>query len=127
MKNLDSFLNPKRKPNLRFRLPSFEEEFELRQLSAEEDAQLAKRSRDAGDEYTELMTRYVAESLVVPDVHDKELLDALSEREGKKILDPMQALKCLVNGPELSTLISVYLDYVNVTVSFPKKVEEIKN
>lgn len=125
MKSLSSFLNPKRKPNIKFKLPAFEEEFEMRLLSAEEDFQIGKEMQGQGA--VELITRYVAESLVVPDLHSKELLDALSEREGKKIIDSVDALKHIVNGAELSTLIGVYNDYANVTVDFGEKVNEIKN
>lgn len=125
MKSLSSFLNPKRKPNIKFKLPAFEEEFEMRLLSAEEDFQIGKEMQGQGA--VELITRYVAESLVVPDLHSKELLDALSEREGKKIIDSVDALKCIVNGAELSALIGVYNDFANVTVDFGEKVNEIKN
>jgi len=125
MKSLSSFLNPKRKPNIKFKLPAFEEEFEMRLLSAEEDFQIGKEMQ--GQSAVELITRYVAESLVVPDLHSKELLDALSEREGKKIIDSVDALKHIVNGAELSALIGVYNDYANVTVDFGEKVNEIKN
>jgi len=125
MKSLNSFLNPKRKPNLKFKLPAFAEEFEMRLLSADEDLQIGKEMQ--GQSAVELITRYVAESLVTPDLHSKELLDALSEREGKKIIDAAEALKCLVNGAELSALIGVYNEYANVTVDFDKKVDEIKN
>ena len=127
MKSLNNFLNPKRKPNLKFKLEAFDEEFEMRQLTADEDLRVSRQVREKGESSEEIMVRYVAESMVVPDLHNKELLDALSEREGRKILDPVQALKGIVNGPELSVLVSVYMDYANATVSFSKKVEEVKN
>lgn len=127
MKSLNNFLNPKRKPNLKLRLEAFDEDFELRQLTADEDLQVSRQVREKGESKEDIMVRYVAESMVEPDLHSKELLDALSEREGHKILDPVQALKCIVNGPELSALVSVYMDYVDATVSFSKKVEEVKN
>lgn len=127
MKSLDSFLNPKRKPNLRFKLGAFEEEFEMKLLSADEDTEISNIIKMNNESGTDISARYVAESLVVPDLHSKELLEALSEKTGKKILDPLTALKQIVNGAELATLIGIYYDYANVTVDFGKKVEEIKN
>jgi len=127
MKSLNSFLNPKRKPNLKFKLEAFEEEFEMRLLSAQEDTEISKQIAGGGETGVDIMTRYVAESLVVPDLHSKELLDALSEREGRKVLDVADALKCLVNGAELSKLITIYNDFANVTVDFGKEVNDIKN
>lgn len=126
MKSLSSFLNPKRKPNLKFKLPAFEEEFEMRLLSAAEDLEISKQVTGS-ENGVDILTRYIAESLVVPDLHSKELLEALSEREGRRIFDAVDALKCIVNGSELSALIGVYNDYANVTADFGEKVQEIKN
>ena len=127
MKSLQSFLNPTRKPNLKFKLPAFEEEFEMRLLSAKEDLEVGNQARSNGETETEAFIRCIAESLVTPDLHNKELLDALSEREGRKIFDPVEALKCIVTGAELSALMKIFTDYANVTVDFGKKVDEIKN
>ncbi len=126
MKSLSSFLNPKRKPNLKFKLPAFEEEFEMRLLSAAEDLEISKQVTGS-ENGVDILTRYIAESLVVPDLHSKGLLEALSEREGRRIFDAVDALKCIVNGSELSALIGVYNDYANVTADFGDKVQEIKN
>jgi len=126
MKSLSSFLNPKRKPNLKFKLPAFEEEFEMRLLSAAEDLEISKQVTGS-ENGVDILTRYIAESLVVPDLHSKGLLEALSEREGRMIFDAVDALKCIVNGSELSALIGVYNDYANVTADFGDKVQEIKN
>lgn len=128
MKSLQSFLNPKRKPNLKFKLPAFEEEFEMRFLTSDELMELGKTTRMKGETgQLEIMARQVAESLVTPDLHNKELLQALSERENKTILDPVEALKYIVNGAELAELIDIYTNYSDITVDFGNKIEEVKN
>lgn len=132
MKSLNSFLNPKRKENLRFVLSNAflgEDgkpiEWEMRQLTAPEGAELTK-SLDSKD-YTKAMSAYVAEALVYPDLHNKELLSGLSEREGKPILKAVDALMCLVNDAELASLISHYVQHNELTTGISEKIEEVKN
>lgn len=125
MKSLNSFLNPKRKKEIRFKLPAFEDEFVMRPLTLKEDLKLAEEYGDKSN--TEMMIAYVANSLVTPDLRDNNFLEALSEREGRKILDPVDALKCIVNGAETASLIKVYNDFNEVTVKFSGKVDEAKN
>lgn len=131
MKNLASFLKPKRKPNLKFKLSdAFVDEkgnvieWEMRQLSAEEGMKL---SVSGESDYRKIMTQYVAESLVFPDLHDKELLDGLSEREGRKIFDPVEALKLLTTDAELAELIDRYVKHNSLITNFNREVEEAKN
>lgn len=128
MKSLTSFLNPKRKPNLKIKLsPDFVDEkgeiieWEMKQLTAKEGLNLD------GEGYKEIMTSYVAESLVFPDLHDAELLKGLSEREGKTILSAKEALLALTNDNELAKLIEAYNHYNELTTDFNEKVEEAKN
>jgi len=128
MKSLDSFLNPKRKPNLKIKLSSaFVDEkgntieWELKQLTAKEGLDID------GDNYKEIMTAYIAESLVYPDLHDAELLKGLSEREGHKILSAKEALLALTTDPELAALIDAYNKFNDLTTDFNKKVDEAKN
>lgn len=128
MKSLDSFLNPKRKPNLKIALsPAFADEkgnpieWELKQLSAREGLNIE------GNGYKEIMTAYVAESLVYPNLHDAELLKGLSEREGRKILNAKDALIALLNDNELATLIEAYTKFNDLTTDFGELVKEAKN
>lgn len=128
MKSLNSFLNPKRKPNLKIKLsPDFIDEdgnvieWELRQLTSKEGLDID------GENYKEVMTSYIAESLVYPYLHDKELLDRLSEREGHTIRSAKDALIALVNDNELAALIDAYNKFNELTTDFSEKVEEAKN
>lgn len=131
MKTFDAFLKPKRKENLKFILSdAFTDEngkpieWELRQLTAVEGIEIGK---NAPENYTELMAVYVSHALVVPNLKDKDFLDALSKREGKTILKPLDALKCLVNDAELARLVNLYVQHNNLNVNFAEKVEEAKN
>ena len=91
VKNLEAFLNPKRKENLKFPLSAaFVDkdgkpvEWEMKELSTEEVLAVSKETKDQ-DSRTQMLA-VVAEALVYPDLHDAELLDALSKREGRPIL-----------------------------------------
>lgn len=128
MKSLDSFLNPKRKPNLKIPLsPAFVDEkgipieWEMKQLTAKEGLNIE------GENYKEIMTAYVAESLVFPNLHDKSLLDGLTEREGHKVLSAKDALLCIVNDNEIAKLIEEYTRFNELTTDFNKLVDEAKN
>nr|WP_319488474.1 hypothetical protein [uncultured Caproiciproducens sp.] len=128
MKSLDSFLNPKRKPNLKIPLsPAFVDErgniieWELKQLTSKEGLDID------GDNYKDIMTACIAESLIYPDMHDAELLKGLSEREGHKILSAKEALLALTTDPEMAALIEAYNKYNELTTDFNKKVGEAKN
>lgn len=132
MKSLINFLNPKRKENLKFVLSDdFSDEdgkpleWEMRQLSAREGLDLKNQIENA--DYMGIMTAYVAEALVYPDLHDKELLDALSEREKRPILKASDALIALVSDAELAELVSRYSKHNELTRSFEEKKEEAKN
>ena len=56
MKSLNSFLNPKRKKEIRFKLPAFEDEFVMRPLTLKEDLKLAEEYGDKSN--TEMMIVY---------------------------------------------------------------------
>ena len=130
MKNLASFLTPKRKPNLKFRLSrAFVDEngepieWEMRQLSAAESAEITGTGEM---NYQKAMIKCVSESLVYPDMHDRDLLDGLSKREGRKILDAAEALALLVSDAEMGTLISKYNSLYDET-DVGQKITEVKN
>lgn len=133
MKDLKSFLQPKRKENLKFVLSDAfvgEDgkplEWEMRQLTAQEGIEY---NRNLGDKpsYMDIMVGYVARALVYPDLRDAELLRELSKQHGKPILNPEEALKLLTNDNELARLIELYNQHNNLTESFAKKVDEAKN
>lgn len=131
MKSLNSFLNPQRKDNIKFVLSdAFVEdgkpiEWEMRQLTASEGMEL--QSQTTSKNYMEIMAIYVANSLVVPNLKDKELLEGLTKREGRPILKPVEALKVLTTDAELGFLITKYSEHNNLTSNFNDKVKEVKN
>lgn len=127
-KTLMQFLHPERKPNAKFKLSSFgNAEFEMKVLNAEEIATISAEVQSRELKGLEAMYPAIAESLVVPDLHNVELLDALSEREGRKIFSATDALKVMFMGDEISALIGIYNEHADVTIDFGKKVEEAKN
>ena len=132
MKSLDSFLNPKRKENARFMLSDAfisEDgkpiEWEMRQLSAKEGIEVQKQTNSK--EYSEMMIAYVAHSIVYPNLKDKELLDGLTQKEGRPILKVTDALKAITTDAEMASLISRYISFNELTTNFNEKVTEVKN
>ncbi len=132
MKSLQSFLHPKRKENLRFALSDAfvgEDgkpiEWEMRQLSAAEGMELT-RALD-GKNYMDVMTAYVAKSLVYPNLHDKELLEALGKREGRPVFKAADALVCMLSDAELGNLINRYTQLNELTTGISELISEAKN
>ncbi len=132
MKSLNSFLNPKRKENLKFVLSDafIDEagqpiEWELRQLSAQEGLELQNQISDAN--YTTVMTEYVAAAMVYPNLHDTELLNGLSQKAGRKILKASDALVAMLTDVELAEAINRYSKYNELTTGIEEMVEEAKN
>lgn len=127
-KTLMQFLHPERKPNAKFKLGSFgNAEFEMRVLTADEMAQISAEAQTKGLKGVEALYPVIASSLVTPNLRGADLLDALSEREGRRILAPVDALKAIFTGDEIGALIGIYNEHADVTVDFEKKVEEAKN
>lgn len=127
-KSLMQFLHPDRKPNATFKLDSFgDAEFEMRVLTADEMAQMSAEVQTKGLKGLEALYPTIAASPVRPNLRSAELLDALSEREGRKILSPTDALKSMFTAGEIGALLSIYNEHADVTVDFGKKVEEAKN
>lgn len=131
MKNLEGFLNPKRKPNLRFVLSEdFTGEegaplvWEMRTLTARELCEVREFYEGRGQEETTLAL--IAKSLVTPNISDAELLRGLSQKEGRTILDPVDALQALLSAAEMGTLISCYFKHQQVS-NFYELVGEAKN
>ena len=130
-KTLNAFLNPEEKPNLRFVLSDrFKDEngkpieWELRPISLTESLEISKKyaHSDAG----EIIAATIAQALVIPDLRDKALLDGLSKREGRSILDPLTALKVMLTDSEYGRLSSKYFKY-NEFKGFDASIEAAKN
>lgn len=131
MKNLEAFLNPKKKPNMRFILS---EDFvgedgaplvwEMRTLSARELCEVRSYYEGRGQEETTLAL--LAKSLVIPNLSDAELLRGLSQKEGRTILDPAEALKALLDAAQLGVLLACYFKHQQVN-NFYELVDEAKN
>lgn len=126
-KTLESFLHPKRHPNIKFRLPAFESEFEMRELTVDETAKIDKEAAKKEWTGSEVIMHYAAEALKVPDLRNAELQDALSEKSGHKIRNPYDAFKEMFTGPESTKITGQYIELANLGTTFPEKVEEAKN
>ena len=107
----NSLLNPKRKENLKFVLSNaFVDdagkplEWEMRELSATEGAELARENASN----IRMLTTMVAHSLVKPNLRNAEFLRALSQQRDRTFLDPAEALTALVTDSELARLILLY-------------------
>lgn len=132
MKSLNSFLKPKRKDHLKFILSDafIDEtgkpiEWEMRQLTAKEG--LALQNQISEQNYTKIMTVYASEAMVYPNLHDRELLDGLSEQAGRPILKASDALVQMLTDSELAEVINQYTKYNDLTGGIMDKVEEAKN
>ncbi|QAT48590.1 hypothetical protein EQM14_01660 [Caproiciproducens sp. NJN-50] len=126
-KTLESFLHPHRKPNLKVRLKGFDEEFEFRQLSANEGIEVAKDSASKDLPGSLPLVPTMAAAMVKPNLRSKELQDALSEKCGHKIMEPYDALIELITDSELAELMKAYSDFVNANADFMDGVKEAKN
>lgn len=127
-KSLYLYLNPDRKPNVKFKMAPFgDAEFEMKALSAKESAEASAEAYSSGAKGVEYMYPVLARALVKPDLRNADLLDALSEREGRKILNPTDAFSLLFTGDEAAALVDIYNSHASVTVDFNEKVEEAKN
>lgn len=127
-KTLMQFLHPERKPNAKFKLGSFgDAEFEMRVLGADELAQISADVQTGGMKGVEAMYPAIAASLVTPNLRSADLLEALSDREGRKILNPVDALKAMFTGSEISALIMIYDKHADVETDFGKAVDDAKN
>ncbi len=122
----NGLLNPKRKENLRFVLSNaFLDgagnplEWELRELTAAEGAELAREN--AGSVRT--LTRMIARSLVCPDLYNAEFLSELSKQRGRTFLDAAEALTALVTDSELAKLILLYELHNTVQVQKPEETD----
>ncbi len=126
-KSLIAFLNPERKENLKLAINRDTEGnplvWEFKDLPAKESMEIARRyANNTG----EVLQAQVAHACVRPPLKDQEFLEALSNRVGRTILDPTEALYALLQGSELTTLMAAYLEYFQGD-SFVKMIENAKN
>ena len=132
MNDFERFLNPERKPNIRFVLS---EEFigedgkpliwEMRQLSAAEGLEIERLNADRGD--TEVLIALAASSLVVPDLKDQKLLETLSEKAKTTVLSPAQAVKAMLTMAELFKLMKIYHSFSGLGESADELIAKAKN
>ena len=111
MNDFYRLLNPERRENCTFVLTAaFKDdagnplEWELRELSAAEGAELARENASS----IRTLTTMVAHALVKPNLRNAEFLKALSQQRGRTFLDPAEALTALVTDSELAKLILLY-------------------
>lgn len=129
--NLLGFLNPARKENLKIVVSdAFKDEngqplvWELRELPSKEALEITRNY--ANSIPGEILAAQMAQALVVPNLRDKEFLEALSKREGKTILKPLDALLALLTNSEYATLATAYMEYCS-SGAFESQIEEAKN
>lgn len=126
MPSFDSFLHPERKSHAKFKMRGFgDAEFEMRVVSREDEALIRNQYPNA--DLADQMDLMLAFSLVNPPLLKKEFLDALSKREGRPILDPLEAFQAVFDANETKFLWSKYSELADLTVNTEKKIEEIKN
>ena len=133
MKNLRSFLYPKKKENLKFVLSdAFIDddgkpiEWEIRQLTAKEGIE-ARKQLNQSDDIVEQSLGYLAEAVVYPDLHDKELLDGISEIIGHKVLSAKDVLLYLLDDDQIIGLVSTYLQYSAIDRTVDELAANLKN
>lgn len=131
MENLKNFLHPKRKENLKFVLsPAFTDdegnplEWEIRELTAAEGMEISSETKNLSS--TEMMMRYVAEALVVPNLKDAELVKMVAEESGGKIKAPYEILQDLLTDAEAAELFKRY-NQQNSAGKFEEQVDAAKN
>lgn len=132
MENLEGFLHPRRKENLCFTLsPAFVDEkgepiqWEMRQLSVKEAAKARQEAQHRGGLYA--LLALIACSLVQPDLKDQALLQGLSQREGRTILSPVDALEVLITDAELGRLMLLFARFNDLDLSAEDWVQKAKN
>lgn len=125
MPNFDSFLNPQRKPHAKFSLIGFEDEFELKVVSREEERMIVEQYPDV--DQADKLDLYLAYALVNPPLLKKEFLDALSKREGRPILDALEAIHTVFTANECNMLFAKYQELADLTVKPREKIDKIKN
>ena len=133
MEDLKAFLHPKEKKPITFVLSDrFIGEkdgkpkvWKMRKLSLREGVELQERVE--GMSQIRVLLASIAETIVYPDLHSKELLDALGEKEGRRLFRPEEALMALLNDDEMARLLKIYAEYNESNISMESMVDEVKN
>ena len=132
MKTLYNFMRPKKKQSVRFTVSDrfLDEEgnlavWEMRPLSGRKAVEVQEQTE--GQSEVRRMAACAAEAMIVPDLHDKELLDWISEQEGRPVLSAADALLYLLNDLELAEVIRLYSKLIGDGVSVAALAEEAKN
>ena len=76
---------------------------------------------------TEVLIALAASSLVVPDLKDQKLLEALSEKAKTTVLSPSQAAKAMLTMAELFKLMKVYHSFCKMGESVDELIAKAKN
>lgn len=132
MNDFEHFLNPRRKENIKFVLSEdfVDDEqkpmvWEMRQLSAVEGLEIERMNSDKGD--VEVLIALAAASLVTPDLKDRRLLDALSEKVRGAVLSPAQAAKAMLTMAELFKLVKIYHSFSGMGQNVDELIAKAKN
>lgn len=126
-KTLESFLHPKRKPNVKFNLTGFPNEFEMAAVPAQQGVEIQDFVESRNLNGTGILIATMAESLKVPDLRNVELQDALSAKVGKKLMHPYDVALAMFTDAEIAALVQIYSTKFRVDVDFNKDVETAKN
>ncbi len=131
MKSFLAYMEPTARQPLRLTLSDrFADEegqplvWELRELDPREGT--AAREKAHTENVRDLMLACAAEALTCPDLHAKECLDALSQKAGRAILNPLDGLRVLLTDGEATRLAAAYSQYLGGK-GFSTQVDEIKN
>lgn len=131
---LASFLNPEAKENIRFVLSERfrdgdgdPEQWEMRPLTAKEGREIRRRISGNPADRVEVFLEYAAESLVTPNLRDKELLDQVSAKAGRPVFTPAEVLWETLCDSEICRLVAVYTDYNGLNRRVGELVEQAKN
>lgn len=125
MPSFDSFLNPQRRPHAKFRLAGFSDEFEMKVVSREEERLINEQYPDA--DTADKFDLLIAYALVNPPLLKREFLDALSKREGRPVLDALDAVHTAFTANECNALFAKYQELADLTVKTREKINKIKN
>lgn len=85
--------------------------WEMKQLNIREKVRVRERETLGNKtEYGKLLA-LAAEALTIPDLHDKGLMLALTERENRPVLTPMDAMMAILSEGELRRLLEIYTQF----------------
>ena len=123
---------PKKKENLKFVLSdAFIDddgkpiEWEMRELTAEEGVEVRKQL-SFGEDPVKTLAMFVGESLVVPDLHNQELLEELSRIKGRPIFTAGEALLAILTNTLIGRLCAIYKQYNDLDTDIGELIDRLK-